>query len=302
VQVHKSIFFISFCCILCAFRFAAAQTEMATYFPQPQEILSWHPVDSVRVVAGEDLFQMIDGGADMYLEYGFQRVAAVEYQDVRERSIRLELYEMTAAAAAFGVYSINKPSDGKIISIGNEGVISSYYLMFWKGRFLVYLSASDTSSEVAAAILSMAKAIDPKLGERALLPSLVQLFPQNNLQSVRYLRGMIGLSSLYTFDTKNIFDLQEGAAGVYPQHTVLLFSYASKEKADTVFLKAKTELKSSSRFTHANEKGEALEMIDLSGKPLCVTHYDKFIVAVVGSPQTDVGAICKDAVKDLSKK
>lgn len=302
MQVYKSIFFISSCLILCAFHFAAAQTEMTNYLPRPQEITPWHAIDSARVVGGEDLYQLIDGGADMYLEYGFQRVAAIEYQDVKERSIRVEVYEMTDAAAAYGVYSINRTPDGRTISIGNEGMFSSYYLMFWKGRFLVYLSASDSLNEVSSGILSIAKVIDSKLGESAPLPYLIKLLPQQNLQSIRYLRGMIGLSSLYTFDMKNVFDLQEGAVGNYPHYSLFLFSYTTEQKAADVFLKAKTELKFGSRFTHAKETGEMLDMIDLSGKPLCVTRCDEFIVVVVGSSQIDVAAVCNNVVKKLQKK
>jgi hypothetical protein len=201
----------------CIFRIAFTQNQnILAYLPGVGELQGWNLEDSVRVFVGEDLFTLIDGGADIYLEYGFQRVLSAEYRNKDEHSIKLEIYEMKDASAAYGMFSLNAGTQGKKVQIGTEGMLSDYYLMFWKNTFLVFLTGADTTGETISGILVMAACIDRRLGAPGIKPALVSYLPNGGLQSCTFVRGNLGLSSFYTFDTKNIFGMKEGVVGSYP--------------------------------------------------------------------------------------
>jgi hypothetical protein len=255
--------------------------DITSYLPRKEELGDWHELDSAHVFVGEDLFTLIDGGADMYFEYGFQQVVTAEYQNKEEQSIKVEIYEMKDASAAYGIYSLNIGNQGKIIQIGNEGILKEYYLMFWKDRFLVFLSTDDTKGETMTGIVSIATIIDRNLGTPGEKPALLNKLPKENLARCRFVRGLLGLSSLYTFDTKNIFGVKEGAIGNYPTHSLLLFQYNSDKEATEGFNNAQEILKASNRFSNFRELPGHFTLIDQKASQLCVAYINNLIVVVV---------------------
>ncbi|MCX6121062.1 MAG: hypothetical protein NTX44_05540 [Ignavibacteriales bacterium] len=270
--------------------------DIHSYLPNPNELGIWHAVDSVRVFTGEELYTLIDGGADMYLEYGFQRVMTAEYENPQERSIKLEIYEMTDAAAAAGLFSLNIGTQGKPVAIGNEGRQYDYHIMFWKNRFLVFVSGNDTLKETSVGIRTIASTVNDKLGPLGKMPAILEYLPSKDLKKSTYLRGILSLSSLYTFDTKNIFGMKEGVLGKYPTHSCFIFRYSSEKEAEEGYNNALGALRSGSRFTGCNESSGHLTMIDLKNSHLCVTHVHDLIVIILCEPKNDAVAISEDVL------
>ena len=81
----------------------------------------WQPEDEAKYAAGEDLFLLINGGAEVYHEYGFQEALFQTYSTKEGKSINLEVYEMVSQEAAFGIYSFKTGDDGHPIDLGHEG-------------------------------------------------------------------------------------------------------------------------------------------------------------------------------------
>ena len=276
------------------------ESDIKMYLPCPDDLGTWQQVDSANVFVGEDLFTLIDGGADIYLEYGFRQVAAAEYRNNHEKSIKVEIYEMSDASAAYGMFSLNAGIHGKKVRIGNEGMLSDYYLMFWKNTFLVYLTGADAIGETTSGILAMAANIDQRLGAIGTKPALVSCLPNSGLQSCTFVRGNIGLSSFYTFDTMNIFGMKEGVVGRYPTHTLFIFQYNSDREAEDSFKKAQEVQKTSSRFSNFKEHTRRCTMTDQKGAQLCVAYSKNLIVVVLSKQKNDVMAICDDVMTSLS--
>jgi hypothetical protein len=270
--------------------------DIHSYLPLPNELGIWHAVDSVRVFTGEELFTFIDGGADIYLEYGFQQVITNEYENPQERSIKLEIYEMTDDAAAFGLFSLNIGTQGKHVAIGNEGRQYDYYIMFWKNRFLVFVSGNDTLKETSAGIRTIASRVDEKLDRLGKKPAILKYLPLKDLKKSTYVRGILSLSSLYTFDTKNIFRMKEGIVGNYSTHRCFIFLYSSEKKAEEGYEDALEALRSSNRFIGFNESSGYVTMVDLKKSHLCITRVNDLIVVILSKPQNDALAISKEVL------
>lgn len=297
-------FLRSFCCIaffnasslLIAF---AQDRDILAYLPDTCEFVGWDQEDSVRVFAGEELFTLIDGGADIYFEYGFRQVAAAKYRNNLENSIKLEIFEMSDASAAYGMYSLNAGTHGKKVHIGNEGMLYDYHLMFWKNVFLVFLTGADTTDETKSGIMAMAASIDQRLGAPGEKPTLAACLPSDGLRSCAFIRGNLGLSSFYTFDTKNIFRMKEGIIGIYPAHQLYLFQYNSGSETKERYADVQSIFKSGSRYSDFKEYGRYSTMTDKKGNRLCFTYFDNLIVAAICQSKNDAKTICDDVINSL---
>ncbi len=282
-------------------RIAFPQSQnILTYLPVTDEFKGWYQQDSARIFVGEDLFTLIDGGADIYLEYGFRQVVAVEYRNNHENSIKLEIYEMSDASAAYGMFSLNISTRGKKIQIGNEGRISDYYLIFWKNMFLVFLSSADTAEETTSSILAMATAINQRLGAIGTKPELVSYLPNSGLQSCAFLRGNLGLSTFYTFDTKKIFGMKEGVVGIYPTHHLFIFKHNSDSETEKEYLIIQDIFKTGSRFSNFKEYIRRCTMTDQKGAQLCMTYSKNLIVIILSQQKNDIMTICDNVMSSLN--
>jgi hypothetical protein len=281
------------------FSAVCAQLKMpalASYLPCREELGGWFLADSIRTYAGEELFTLIDGGADLFFEYGFRQVVAAEYRNDRDQSIKLELYEMSDDDAAFGRYSLASDNHGTIVHIGNEGFLNEYYLVFWQNRFLVFLSAGDTARETSDEILSIAAILEGNLGSRGKEPALLSYLPGEGLATRKYVRGDIGLMSVCTFDTKNIFGMENGVVGKYPSHTVFIFGYASAGEAGENFENAEKTLSGGKRFPGFEISAGRWTATDPKGFRICATQFRNLIVIIAADQKSDASAISSRVV------
>src|SRR5665811_1546039 len=60
--------------------------------------------EGTRSFSETSLYGYIDGGAELYLEYGFDTLVVTEVTAL-SKDIKVEVYRMTDAEAAFGIFS-----------------------------------------------------------------------------------------------------------------------------------------------------------------------------------------------------
>jgi hypothetical protein len=206
--------------------------------------------DTPQGYHGDDLIQMINGGADIYPEYGFRQVLGVEYVDGRGKIIKLEMYEMESPAAAFGIYSFKIGADGKALAIGQEAIIDDYYLNFWKGNLQVTLIGQDSEEETVQGVIALAKAVDARITQTSERPELANLLLREPLTFSRpkYLRGFLGLMNNYVFDRENIFRVREGLIGTVEDCRAMVFIYADEGESAETYEHATNKLSAGSCF------------------------------------------------------
>lgn len=114
-------------------------------FPQLyQEDVDGGEITRTEFYVGEELWGLINGGADLYLEYGLDRTLLQEVV-YEEKSFRVELYGMTDVDAAYGIFSINKFNCDITDSLVKYICITPYQLQAAVGRF--YFSISNQSGD-----------------------------------------------------------------------------------------------------------------------------------------------------------
>ena len=218
------------------------QADLASYLPGHSELKGWKLDEAPQSAEGEQLFVLINGGAEIYLEYGFKSAVLASYRNEKEKTISVEIYEMTDPAGAFGVYGFKTGDEGKEVSIGNQGQVEEYFLNFWKGSFLVTVSGPDSSDETIEALTGIAKTIEAKIKVRGEKPLFLDVLPLENLdgRSMKYIRGPLGLMKNGEFGTENIFGVKEGIIASYGEHKAYVFKYRDSAESREWFLKAQT--------------------------------------------------------------
>ena len=112
---------------------------------------------------GENLFQYINGGAELFLKHGFRAVAAGGYKRSSGRFINLDIYEMTDAAGAEAVYRHKAGEGGKSLSMGDEAALFDYYLLLRQGRYFVTVTGDGSTDKDKDNLTSLARMVADKL-------------------------------------------------------------------------------------------------------------------------------------------
>jgi hypothetical protein len=159
----------------------------------------------VETYVGESLFEYIDGGAEIYHQYGFVDVVTAHYTH-DQTEIVVDIYRFENADNAYGLFSSLRPLEPTVVDYGIEGFASGTTVDFVKGRYLVRLVGYDDSPETSAALLSMAKEFDGLVPGKITLPQMFALFPADGrmkstlkMQAESFL-GQKALSDVYTID------------------------------------------------------------------------------------------------------
>lgn len=98
-----------------------------------------------RTFTETSLYGYINGGAELYLEYGFDTLIVTE-MEVDGRDIKLEVYRMKDPEAAFGIFSVSRFRCNSGARLTEHICRSAYQLQFCKGPYYVSI-INDTGSE-----------------------------------------------------------------------------------------------------------------------------------------------------------
>jgi len=142
----------------------------------PKNIGMWSAEGETEVYIGDDLFIYINGGAEIYHEYGFVQVAVQRYVRGGD-SISVEIYTMDGDA--FGIYSFARSSSGHAVKLGNGGTSADYYLHFWSGPELAAITAESEFDDLGAAVLEIGTAIAGCLQAGGVEPDLLDQLPND---------------------------------------------------------------------------------------------------------------------------
>lgn len=99
-----------------------------------------------RTFTKKSLFGYMNGGAELYLEYGFDRLVVTELE-IDGKEIKVEAYRMPSADMAFGIYSVNIFRCNQADALSRYYCQSDYQVQFHKGNYYVNIINSSGSSD-----------------------------------------------------------------------------------------------------------------------------------------------------------
>ena len=261
------------------------EKSLQQYLPQG-EIDGWKRNFSPMEFEGEDLYLYINGGAEIYHEFGFKRVLVQDYKNEYEKSISLEIYEMTDPESAFGIYTFKRGDSGEVLKIGSEGSLEDYYLNFWKGKFLITLTGFDSDKETILGLKKIAQGVNDLLPDSGKAPHLVKLFPDIGLEKkrIKYFKGHLALFNSYPFFKEDVFSLKRGVRGDYSAgFSLFIFQYPDDEESRRIYDEALKKFKHSDRYKDfLSESDDKFSVFTIEGKRLSVECWQSCILILLG--------------------
>ncbi len=291
--------------ILCVIfnQYCHAQEDISSLLPKKDKVGTWRPVGSFENAIGEDLFLLINGGAEIYHEYGFKKAIIQSYEDENGKSINLEIFEMNDATSAYGIYTFKTSAKGKEIPLGNEALFEDYYLNFWKGNFLITLTGFDSEKETIDGISTIAKVVDAKIKSKGQKPQLLDLLPEENLKThgIKYLKGNLALFNNYEFGSGDIFGLKEGVIGDYIEYKIFIFKYLDRSESGKWFENARNKIKVSARSDpYDTPVSSDYSMVSRNGDHIFLKRYQEYIIIVIGTATTEGSKIIRKVASKIS--
>jgi len=269
---------------------APAALDLRAFLPAAADLREWTRKDPPQQFKGEDLFLYIDGGAELYREYGFRQVIAQDYRNKKGKIISLEIFEMASAEAAYGMFTFKSSGKGKPTAVGQDGRLEDYFLNFWKGPCLVTLTGYDAGPECIRGILEIARAVDAKIRLQGNRPSLLNVLPKEWMKASRlvYFRGVLGLNNIYPFFPNDVFRFKEGLAAEQDKFKIFIFRYASPAEARQRFQDVHKAFSQSPAYKDLRSLNESnFEIVDAKGNKLYAQNYNSHISIILTLTQTD---------------
>ena len=168
----------------------------------------------VRTFNGESLYGYIDGGADLYLEYGFTGVVITEFVWLKAK-YKTEIYKMNNPEAAFGIFSVSRFRCRTRPDISTYTCQNKYQMQICCGQYYISIINESGSSADSSASIMIGKKIVEKIGEHSV--DLAPFFPGISFETLKneavlvkgrlgvingasdmegYLKGLVGCTSV----------------------------------------------------------------------------------------------------------
>jgi hypothetical protein len=108
---------------------------------------------------GQDLYRVINGGAPLYLDHGFECLVARSYERVDGVRFTVEIYQMKDAAGARAVYTKKGGDISAEPELGDASTFEGYYGLYVHGRYHFAVTASRTQGDLRSSIDRLARAV-----------------------------------------------------------------------------------------------------------------------------------------------
>jgi len=153
---------------------AAVPPAAASLMP---DVPGWKKAGQADVYQPANLYEYINGAAELYLNFGFEELAVQNYENGKKMEITVEVYRHKDATHAFGIYSQEKPPQGPFQAVGAQGYGDALSFHFTGGPYYVKMSFLGKSPDSAAALKALAGAVASRIPPPVALPALLKAFP-----------------------------------------------------------------------------------------------------------------------------
>jgi len=139
----------------------------------------------IEVFKGQKLFDYMNGGAELYLAYGFVEIAVWNYATAGNQAT-VEIYEMGGLAEAYGIFS--HTSRGDPVDVGVPAMLARGMLSFYKGKFYVRVVAKSDPVKARDLLIALGKQVAATVPGESKPPKEVGFLPEGSIKgSLRYL-------------------------------------------------------------------------------------------------------------------
>ena len=157
----------------------------------------WALVDGPQTYTKKTLFKHVNGQAELFFKYGFQKSTFAIYQNKKnqEDQIELDIYDMGNVLQAFGIFSRFRNED-RPAGIGLDSYLDDHSALFYKDKYFAILYSTESNSST---LKQWAAKIALKIVDTSASPKEIGFFPKTGLKpgSIQYFpEGLLGYQFL----------------------------------------------------------------------------------------------------------
>lgn len=252
--------------------------------PDETAVPGWKKNGAPRVFTRADLYGYIDGGAELFFEFGFEQLTLQKYKK-GANEVAVEIYRMTDPGAAAGTYLMKRGKETRDPGFRERHAVSRHQLLFQRHRYYVTVNNLGGADGLVPDLVRFGSAIASRLPADAAPAELKLLPPAGRVAgSERLFRGPVALQSLFTLGDGDILQQKgrvTGAAADYKDQagtsTLLVVQYPTAAAAAQAMALLQKNL------------DKYLERVSASPERLVFKDYEKkFGTATVKGPRLEV--------------
>ncbi len=203
----------------------------------------WEKSEDILVFVGHDLYAHINGGAELYHEFGFDRLYVQRFQKAGEE-LALEVYMMTSPEAALGLYLMKAGQETPVAGIPQRNTGGSSQITAVKGSAFVKVNNFTFADSLLPTMVALMNAALERIAEERPVRLLDRLPQQGMLPgSGRIIRGPYALAPVVTLGSGDILQMGGRIWGVHGRYidqydstfTHIEIYYPDPERAGAAF-------------------------------------------------------------------
>ena len=190
----------------------------------------------------KNLFDYINGGAELYLSFGFKELHVARFHKEKAPPFEVDLFLMGSSEDAFGVFRHDLEDED--VGIGQGSEYGGSWLRFWKGQYYVYIYAEGEETSMKEALLDLGRRIAERIETSGAKPDLVNKIPEHGIipRSLRFFHNHTCLNYYYYLASENILHLSEKTNGIFVQYRagnhkvpLILIEYPTPTQAEEAY-------------------------------------------------------------------
>jgi hypothetical protein len=245
----------------------------------PEVIAEWTAEETTPLNTANDMYAYMDGGAELYLSYGFRQALSRKYRKSGKPEVTAEVYDLIEARNAYGVFSHTRETEN--LHMGQGAFCLTGAVFFWKDHYYISLSTWESTPETEEFIRILGTFIDTKIPATAEVPAVVKLLPEEGLVPFGYLyfHHYIWLNAYVYIADNNLLCIDDSTDAVMAKYGnpenrmyLLIIQYSGQDAAREAFASF------GQRFFPGGLTGNCTRLED--GAWLAASTYDRLIAAV----------------------
>jgi hypothetical protein len=226
---------------MCCLNLFSAIAEKFPVDSLPEQFQSYRATDRLNYT-GKELYDYINGGAELYLSYGLVSMTGCKYNGENLPQVTVEIYEMTSPENAYGVYTQSRDKEEYDYGQGSQSFPD--FILFWKDCYFVIVNTQEVIPESEKAIQYLAELIDRSIPNKGKTPAIINDLPKENLLTAGFLyfHHYIWLNAYYFIANYNILNIDEHTNAVLAKYGdantrsyLLLAEYPNEEKVSEAY-------------------------------------------------------------------
>ncbi|GAB4370439.1 MAG: hypothetical protein Kow0042_12690 [Calditrichia bacterium] len=155
-------------------------------------------ITDTEVYQAGELYGYINGGAEIYLEYGFESVT-VQNLVYKQNEFQIEYYKMTDPLAALGIFSLNKHNCQNKLELSRLICRTPFQTMLTRGPYYITITNYQGGEEAGRLADQLSEKIMQKIPASAedvhkIIPNP---FFRSHIDRLKICRGPLSLQSCY---------------------------------------------------------------------------------------------------------